>query len=320
MNVTALFAPLSHLLARIVAQILAQTMAKQKSSEKLLKRRLKPAIRSAVMLMGVLPLLSHAIEPIGLVAVEFTNEFKDSDVQRICQHFTITCADDARLWQLPSQHLTQQRPDHYYLIDSTPQLVELQIPDRNMAASGIAVKGDKLLGQWQFANYSHRSMGDDGTDIQNDTRTDTQADTSGDSQKRFIDPQLYPINQTETAIALVNQMDMSFDGGAASERSADFIQLLPKGKYEQVLSNVPFDGYYRYNACFSEQEKAQSIHCQEEGWQVLSVSMKDIKKPLYQWTLAYQNKIWAAHTPEDKAVIETHQVKVMPFADTANLF
>lgn len=288
--------------------------------QKLSKKWFKPVICSVLMPSYMLPMFSHAIEPIGLVAVEFNHELKDSGVQGICQRFNMTCATDAKLWQLPNQ----QRPNHYYLIDSTPQFVELQMQDHHMTAKGVEDKDDKLLGQWQFANYLHQRVSDDNiTNNIGDNIGDSIGDNTGiktDSPLLFIAPNLYPINQTEMAIALINQIDISFDGGATRERSADFIQLLPNGKHEQVLTNVPFDGHYSYNVCFSEEEKSQSVHCQEEGWQVLNVSMKDIKTPLYQWILAYENKIWPAHTPEDKAVLETHQVKVMPFSDTATLF
>lgn len=264
----------------------------------------------AVVVSVVLPTVAHAIEPVRLTTVNMDKQ----EIHRICQHFDIMCAADAKLWQLPKQpnQTRQLRPNHYYLIDSTPQLVELQIQDHKAITSGQPTDKNNLLGRWQFANYIHRSWVDswaDGSDV-----------AESDSHQLFINPKLYPLNQTEMAIALVSQTDMSFDGGLASEQAVDFLQLLPKGKYELVLANVPFDGHYRYNACFTEQEKAQSLHCQEEGWQTVNVSMTDIKKPLYEWTFDYQNKLWSAHTAEDKSIIEAHQIQVMPFSDTKTIF
>ena len=234
----------------------------------------------SLMVLSVQAFAVEAIQAVPLVKLKS----ESLQLKKICADLNLTCSEGANLWKKKAS-----QDGKVYLIDSTPQLIEL-IQDK---------KHYKVVNAWNFKNYQHHNknskdgeLGDYGTGI-------------------F--PAFYPLNRQKFAIAIVKHWGTGYSGGGKGEQFADFVMLEPKGVYKLALPDVPFYSYEMIRACFSEKDYKTSPHCHDETGSSLSIQFKDIGKPYYQWALNYTDFTWEAFKPEKDKVVEKHREVVMPF-------
>lgn len=97
-------------------------------------------------------------------------------------------------------------------------------------------------------------------------------------------PVLFPVNDTDYSIALIQRWDEMYSGGGMTEEVADFLQLNPQGKYQQIFQNIPFSVSRMIRACFSEQDYAQSgEHCHDLEKLVLNIEYQQANT----WRMKY---------------------------------
>ena len=117
---------------------------------------------------------------------------------------------------------------------------------------------------------------------------------------RNIYPAIYPINQSQFAVALIDPRHTSYSGGGRGEELADFIHLQANGKYKTLLKTIPFYSFEQIRACFSEQEYKIEKHCHDESFTTLSIHYHDVGKQFLQWRLSYVHTDWPAGTMNKK--------------------
>lgn len=202
-----------------------------------------------------------------------------AELTEICQQLPKCDQDSGELFKRKS-------PEEYYFIDDTPQLAYF-------TKDSIY----QLKQRWDFADYVHDSKILEGADY---------------NVKLYIEPKLYPLNQTKWGVALVKYGSGAYSGGGIREEKADIVQLNEDGSYQTALKAIPF--YYEslIRACFRE-EDADSPHCHDEAERTLLIQYRDIGKPYYQWDMTYTFTDWPAHTPKSKATIYQEKQQVIPF-------
>lgn len=202
-----------------------------------------------------------------------------AELTEICQQLPKCDQDSGGLFKRKS-------PEEYYFIDDTPQLAYF-------TKDSIY----QLKQRWDFADYVHDSKILEGADY---------------NVKLYIEPKLYPLNQTKWGVALVKYGSGAYSGGGIREEKADIVQLNEDGSYQTALKAIPF--YYEslIRACFRE-EDADSPHCHDEEERTLLIQYRDIGKPYYQWDMTYTFTDWPAHTPKSKATIYQEKQQVIPF-------
>ncbi len=209
---------------------------------------------------------------------------ESSQLKKICTDLNLMCSEDLALWKKKASDDGQ-----VYLIDATPQLIEL-VKDKNSY---------KVVDAWNFKNYQHHSKNSEDGEL-------------GDYGAEIF-PAFYPLNRQKFAIAIVQHWGTGYSGGGKGEQFADFVMLEPKGAYKLALADVPFYSYETIRACFSEKDYQTSLHCHDESGSSLSIQFKDVGKPYYQWILNYTDFTWEAFKPEKDKVVEKYREVVMPF-------
>ena len=235
---------------------------------------------SSLMIFSVHTVAVDAIQAVPLVKLKS----ESLQLKKICADLNLTCTEGANLWKKKAAN-----DGKVYLIDSTPQLIELV---KNK-------KSYKVADAWNFKNYQHHNKNSEDGEL-------------GDYGVELF-PAFYPLNRQKFAIAIVQHWGTGYSGGGKGEQFADFVMLEPKGKYQLALPNVPFYSYEMIRACFSEKDYQTSPHCHDESGSSLSIQFKDVGKPYFQWTLNYTDFTWEAFKPERDKVVEKHREVVMPF-------
>lgn len=182
----------------------------------------------------------------------------------------------------------------YYLINSSPELMKIE-----KTASTYSVKG-----RWDFSQYHHSHS--------EQNQSDDELSASGVT----LYPALYPLSQTQLAVALVSQWSTAYSGGGREENYADFMQINDDGSYKAAFKDILFSSREMIRACFSEQDYARKSHCHDESWRVLQLKIADEGKTYYSWTFITQSSDWPSFT--EKSAITTsvsREVKV-PFAES----
>lgn len=235
---------------------------------------------AALTVVSVQVFATDAIQAVPLIKLK-----SDSlQLKKICADLNLTCSEGANLWKKKASN-----DGKVYLIDSTPQLIELIQEKKNY----------KVVNSWRFKDYQHHNKNSEDGELGNDGVE--------------IFPAFYPLNRQKFAIAVVQHWSTGYSGGGKSEQFADFVMLEPKGVYKLALPDIPFYSYEMIRACFSEKDYKTSPHCHDETGSSLSIQFKDIGKPYYQWTLNYTDFTWEAFKPEKDKVVEKHREVVMPF-------
>ena len=165
--------------------------------------------------------------------------------ESLCTQLKISCQADAtwQLYQAPNQS------KHHYVIAQL-QLFELE----------RFTQGFQLRNHWDFSGYLPLSQSPHWT-VDGPVEKEDLLDEHGNfirADALHLYPVLFPINDTDYSIALIQRWDEMYSGGGMTEEIADFLQLKPEGKYQQVFQNIPFSVSRMIRACFSEQDYAQS--------------------------------------------------------------
>lgn len=235
---------------------------------------------SSFMVFSVQAFAVDAIQAVPLVKLKS----ESLQLKKICASLNLTCSEGANLWKKKAANDSK-----VYLIDSTPQLIEL-VKNKNSY---------KVADTWNFKSYQHHNKNSEDGEL-------------GDYGVELF-PAFYPLNRQKFTIAIVQHWGTGYSGGGKGEQFADFVMLEPKGAYKLALADVPFYSYEMIRACFSEKDYKTSPHCHDETSSSLSIQFKDIGKPYYQWILNYTDFTWEAFKPEKDKVVEKHRVVVMPF-------
>lgn len=156
---------------------------------------------------------------------------------------------------------------NYYLID---QLKLYQF-------SGNIDNTLKIQKQWDFSAYQAK------------TQQPRWSEMSDEPSPLTIFPKLFPVNEHDYAVALVQRWNESYSGGGMHEEVADFVQLLPNGKYQQIFQNIPLSMYRMIRACFSEEDyKKAGEQCHDEY--ALATEIAYVKPRT--WNVKYHYQSW----------------------------
>jgi len=204
-------------------------------------------------------------------------------IRSICQKIKSKCNEQsAKIWSVKIAEA-----EKYYLIDESPQVTQLEYKN------GVY----SVIDQWSFKNYQH-----------NYDNTDDELSRSG----VYIYPALYPLNQQDYAIAVVDQWFAGYSGGGRNEYIADFIQLQPKQNFKVAIKNIPFYSLKSIRACFSDEDYKKYPHCHEEESTTLLIRYKNVGKKYYEWNLMFTEVFLPAHTQKKK--IQKREDRVIPFS------
>ncbi|PWB13045.1 hypothetical protein DCO44_16115 [Acinetobacter sp. AM] len=179
--------------------------------------------------------------------------------ESICSQLKISCNSDAtwQLYQVPNQ------PKHHYVIAKL-KLFELE---KN-------AQSYQLRNHWDFSDYRPLTQNPHWT-VDGPVAPEDLLDENGKfvrADALHLYPVLFPVNDTDYSIALIQRWDEMYSGGGMTEEAADFLQLNPQGKYQQIFQNIPFSVSRMIRACFSEQDYAQSgEHCHDLEKLVLNI-------------------------------------------------
>lgn len=168
--------------------------------------------------------------------------------ESLCTQLKISCHPDAT-WQL------YQVPNHskrHYVIEKL-KLFELEENPQSY----------QLRNYWDFSAYQPLSQTPHWT-VDGPSEKEDLLDQHGNfirADALHLYPVLFPINDTDYSIALIQRWNEMYSGGGMTEEVADFLQLKPQGKYQQTFQNIPFSVSRMIRACFSEQDYAKSGGC-----------------------------------------------------------
>lgn len=232
----------------------------------------KPWITAATLLLSPL-LIANPISTQMLTEVSLS----EPQLNAICQQLPRCDADSASFYE--------GRNAEYYFIDESPQIARF-----------TKTATYQLKQRWDFADYQHESEIHEGAY----------------GQHLYIEPKLYPLNQTQWGIAIVKYGFGAYSGGGIREERADIIQLNDDGSYQTALKDIPFYYESMIRACFWE-EDADSPHCHDEDLLTTAITYQDIGKPYYQWEITYTSTYWSAHVPKSQALVQEEKEQRVPF-------
>lgn len=202
------------------------------------------------------PVLGHAKPQAQILKPQ---KITQAQRESICTELKISCNSDAtwQLYQVPNQ------PKHHYVIAKL-KLFELE---KN-------AQSYQLRNHWDFSDYQPLTQNPHWT-VDGPVAPEDLLDGQGHfvrADALHLYPVLFPVNDTDYSIALIQRWDEMYSGGGMTEEVADFLQLNPQGKYQQIFQNIPFSVSRMIRACFSEQDYAQSgEHCHDLEKLVLNI-------------------------------------------------
>lgn len=136
----------------------------------------------------------------------------------------------------------------------------------------------QLSHQWDLATYQPRTQ-----------RARWAMDQENENEDSlYIFPKLYPINEQDYAVAVLQTWSEGYSGGGMSEEVADIIHLKADNTVEKVFENIPFSMSRMIRACFSERDY-ESSHGKCHDEYNLS-SWIQYQKPM-DWKVKYQYDI-----------------------------
>ena len=207
------------------------------------------------------------------------------ELQKICVKNQKICdADSGRLWKIKGT-----KESIYYVIDSSPTLLKIE-----------KIKNKyNILNVWNFSKYQHsyQSLDEEGITFNG----------------MKIYPALYPLNNKDYAIALINEWFAGYSGGGKVEQFADFLLLHDDNSYDLAIRSIPFYSSEMIRACFSQEEYWKSPHCHDETGSILNIQFKDIGKKYYQWTLTYADFDWPSFVSEQEKRTSKFSEIITPF-------
>jgi len=140
--------------------------------------------------------------------------------------------------------LYQASSQRYYLIN------QLKIYQLSMSNHKY-----KLEQTWDFSSYKLTSQRPRWASYDQDNEINTLA----------IFPKLFPLNETDYAVGIVQTWQEGYSGGGLTEEVADFLQLKLNGQYQQVFQNIPLSMNRFIRARFSEKDyKIAREQCHDE--------------------------------------------------------
>ena len=179
--------------------------------------------------------------------------------ERLCVQLKISCHPNAT-WQL--YQVPNQSKRHYVI-------AKLKLFELEKKAHAY-----QLRNEWDFSSYQpltqtpHWTV--DGPESPEDLLDEHGHFIRADALHLY--PVLFPLNETNYSIPLIQRWDEMYSGGGMTEEVADFLQLKPQGKYQQVFQNIPFLVSRMIRACFSEHDYAKSgEHCHDLEKLVLNI-------------------------------------------------
>lgn len=183
--------------------------------------------------------------------------FSTENTTQLCELLPQSCKDK------PQWTLYHTASLNYYLIDD---LKMYQLSKNNNKF--------KIQQKWDFTDYQPISQ--------------RPRWASYDEEDKFgqlsIFPKLFPINESEYSIAIIQSWSEGYSGGGMGEEVADFLKLKSNGQYQQVFQNIPFSMNRMIRACFSEKDyKESGERCHDEY--ALDTQIVYLKP--YTWQLRY---------------------------------
>ena len=205
---------------------------------------------------------------------------------QFCRLFESFCIDGkvSNLFQVKGQK-TQ-----FYVIDEL-KLAHIDLQNHNF----------KLLKQWDFLTYQPRTQ----------SARWAMSKQSDDDRRLSIFPKLFPINEHDYAVGIVQEWQEGYSGGGMNEEVVDFLQLKVKGQYQQVFQNTPLSMYRMIRACFSEKDYLESgDKCHDEY--TLDSQISYVKP--YIWRVKYHYQV--DYSPaSDSGTRSVHQQKTYLLKD-----
>lgn len=180
-------------------------------------------------------------------------------MEQLCYLLPQQCRDKP-VWKL--YKTAQQR---YYLID------HLKFYQLGFANNKLHIEK-----RWDFSNYQPK--------IQTARWAVSDSTLKNEDQHLYIFPKLFPVNEQDYALGIVQTWSEGYSGGGLQEEVVDFLQLKNNGQYQQVFQNIPLSMYRMIRACFSEQQYKESQgKCHDEY--SLDTQIAYIKP--YTWQIKY---------------------------------
>ena len=152
---------------------------------------------------------------------------------QFCRQFESFCVNGkvSNLFQVEGQK------NQFYVIDEL-RLAHIDLQNNNF----------NLLDIWDFSTYQPRTQ----------SARWAVFEQSEDNKQLSIFPKLFPINENDYAVGIVQKWQEGYSGGGMNEEVVDFLQLKVKSQYQQVFQNIPLSMYRMIRACFSEEDYQQS--------------------------------------------------------------
>ncbi|AFJ46278.1 hypothetical protein [Shimwellia blattae] len=226
-------------------------------------------------------ILASDIKPVPFVGVKS----ESAEYSAICNYVKKYCGKNNhdKIWK------KKNNPDEIFIVTSSRILVRIK--------SGAGYSVSQV---WDFSDYTMKdSLDDDGEDLSD----------SGIN----IFPALYPLSETKNAVALVQKWSTSYSGGGKEMDLADFIMLNEDGTYKTVFSKIPFYSRERIKACFSDSDYAKKLHCYDESWSILDISIIDNGSEFYSWELITTSYNWPAFVDKSKMKKDIDKKLLYPF-------
>jgi hypothetical protein len=191
--------------------------------------------------------------------------------ESICFQLKISCSSDAT-WQL---YQVPNHPQRHYVI------AKLKLFELEQNAQSYQLRND-----WDFSDYRPLTQNPHWT-VDGAVTVEDLLDQQGHfvrADALHLYPVLFPINDKDYSIALIQRWEEMYSGGGMREEVADFLQLNPQSKYQQVFQNIPFSVSRMIRACFSEQDYAQSNgNCHDQETLLLNIEYQQANT----WRMKY---------------------------------
>ena len=166
--------------------------------------------------------------------------------EKTLEKYALTAKQHAEFCQQWVQFCTDGKADTLFQVKNNPQQF---YAIHALKLGQLQKEGQifKLITQWDFSTYqslSHAYW--------------AMSDHHNAHEALSIFPKLFPLNEQDDAIGIVQTWSEGYSGGGLSEEVVDFVKLKPDGKYQQVFQNIPLSMYRMIRACFSEQQYIES--------------------------------------------------------------
>ena len=183
----------------------------------------------ALYFLGAGLFLSYSMSVYALPQEQFLQQQTMSVTQntQFCRQIPAFCSENKASFYQVKGH-----PEQLYAIN------DLKLAEIRQQADQFSI-----VQQWDFSTYQPRTQAARWASFDR-----------GDEKHLSIFPKLFPINEKNYAVGIVQSWQEGYSGGGMSEEVVDFVELKANGTYQQVFQNIPLSMYRMIRACFSEED------------------------------------------------------------------